>query len=65
MLIKQCIHLEWQTNPVLITVETTDFPVEDIIFPAVTICHEEQAYSCFEILSKILDYVEFPIFQEM
>ena len=45
--------------------ETTDFPVEDIIFPTVTICHEEKGSSCFEIVTKIFDHVEFPIFQEM
>jgi hypothetical protein len=55
---------EWQTNPVLITLETMDYPVKNIPFPTVTICPEYNQPSCFEILAKILDYVEFPIFQE-
>lgn len=63
--IKYLILIEWQTNPVVITVETTDFPVEDILFPSITICREEQGSSCFEIVTKIFDYVEFPIFQEL
>ena len=29
---------DWTSNPVLISVETTDYPVEDIPFPAITIC---------------------------
>ena len=55
---------EWQTNPYLITLETTDYPVENIPFPAVTICPEKNEPGCFEIVTKIFDFVEFPIFQE-
>jgi hypothetical protein len=59
-----CFVTEWQNNPVLITLETTDLPVEEIPFPAITICPEKNEPSCFEIIAKILDYVEFPIFED-
>jgi len=55
---------EWQTNPVLITVETTDFSVENVPFPTVTICPERSDPNCFEFLAKIYDYVQFPIFEK-
>ena len=55
---------EWKTNPVLISIEDTDYPIENIPFPTVTICPEKNEPSCFEIVAKIFDFVEFPIFQE-
>ena len=53
---------EWNSNPVLITIQTTDYPIENIPFPAITICPEKNEPSCFEIVAKMFDYVEFPIF---
>jgi hypothetical protein len=32
--------LEWNENPGIITVETTDYPVENITFPTVTVCRD-------------------------
>jgi len=58
-----CSVAEWQTNPVLITLQTTDLPIENVPFPTVTICPEKNEPSCFEIIAKIFDYVEFPIFE--
>ena len=55
---------EWQTNPVLINIETTDYSIENIPFPAVTFCPEKHDPSCFEIVAKIFDYVQFPIFED-
>ena len=48
----------------VITVETIDYPVENIPFPAITICPEKNEPNCFEIITKIFDFVEFPIFPE-
>ena len=31
---------EWISNPILVTIETTDFPIENIIFPTVTVCRQ-------------------------
>ena len=55
---------EWNTNPILITVETTDYPIENISFPTVTICREFNEQNCFEFVSKIFDFVDFPCFDE-
>jgi hypothetical protein len=56
---------EWNANPVLITVETTDYPIEKIIFPSVTVCREDNSINSFEFISKIFDYVKFPCFDDM
>ncbi len=58
------VLLEWNANPVLISVETTDFPIENITFPSVTICREDNDQNCFEFVSKIFDFAEFPCFDE-
>ena len=55
---------EWNANPILISVETTDFPIENITFPSVTICREDNDQNCFEFVSKIFDFAEFPCFDE-
>jgi hypothetical protein len=51
---------EWNANPILITVETTDYPVENITFPTVTVCREDNKPNCFEFVAKMFDYVPFP-----
>jgi hypothetical protein len=47
----------------LITVETTDYPVEKILFPTVTVCREDNEVKTFEFAAKMLDYVKFPCFE--
>ena len=54
--------LEWNANPILISVETTEFPVENISFPTVTVCREDNEPNCFEFLTKMADYIKFPCF---
>ena len=54
------IIAEWNNNPILITVETTDYPIENISFPTVTICREFNEQNCFEFVTKIFDFVDFP-----
>ena len=44
--------------------ETTDYPVENITFPTVTVCRDENEPNCFEFVSKIFDFAEFPCFDE-
>ena len=56
---------EWNGNPVLISVETTDFPVENIHFPTVTVCREDNEPNCFEFVAKLFDYIQFPCFEEL
>ena len=55
---------EWNTNPVLIRVETTDYPVENILFPTVTICREDNSIDSFQFITKMLDYINFPCFED-
>jgi hypothetical protein len=54
--------IEWGSNPILTTVESSDYPVENIIFPTVTVCREDNKPNCFEFVTKIFDYVDFPCF---
>lgn len=56
--------LEWNTNPILISVETTDYPIENINFPSITVCREDNEQNCFEFVSKIMDHIQFPCFDE-
>lgn len=53
---------EWNGYPILITVETTDYPVENITFPTVTVCREDNEPNCFNFVTKIFDYLPFPCF---
>jgi hypothetical protein len=55
---------EWRGNPVLISVETTDYPIENIIFPTVTTCREENEPNCFYFFAKLFDYLPFPCFDD-
>ena len=42
--------------------ETSDYPVENIIFPTVTVCREDNEPNCFKFATKIFDFVDFPFF---
>ena len=59
-----CNLSEWNANPVLITVETTDYPIENIIFPTVTVCSDDGGVNTFEFVAKMFDYVKFPCFDD-
>ena len=54
---------DWNSNPVLTTLETSDYPVENLTFPSVTICREDNEPNCLEFAAKILDHVPFPCFE--
>jgi hypothetical protein len=55
---------EWISNPISIVIENPDYPVENIPFPTVTVCREENKPNFFEFIAKILDYVSFPCFDD-
>ena len=46
------LHIQWETNPVITDLETIALPIEDIEFPAVTICPQGS-------VKDSLDYVMF------
>ena len=57
---------DWNANPVLITVESTHYPVKKIHFPTVTVWRpESNKPNCFEFVTKILDYYPFPCFDDL
>jgi hypothetical protein len=56
---------EWNANPVIITVESTDYPVEKITFPTVTICREDNKADVVPFITKLFDYVRFPCYENM
>ena len=43
-------------------VETTDYPVQNLTFPAVTVCKEDHEPFSKEFFFKMFDYIEFPCF---
>ena len=53
---------EWSLNPVVIIVETTDYPVEKIPFPTVTVCRKDNNPSRIQLAANILDRVKFPCY---
>ena len=51
-------------NPVMIYVDTTDYPVEKIPFPTVTVCQKDNDPNKVQMLAKILNHVKFPCFDD-
>jgi len=55
------MNADWDSNPVVTTVETTYFPIQNISFPAITVCAPEydiwaflQRYvQCFKFLKPV------------
>lgn len=37
-------YIQWQDNPVLTTVNTTGMPIEQVEFPAITICAQVRIF---------------------
>jgi hypothetical protein len=56
--------LDWMDNPVMIYVETTDYPVEKIPFPTVTVCQKDNDPNNFQMMAKILNHVKFPCYDD-
>ena len=56
---------EWSKNPVMIVVDTTDYPVEKIPFPAITICRKDNNPNRIEFISKVLNHIKFPCFDDV
>ncbi len=54
--------LDWNTNPVIISVETPDYPIENIPFPTITICRKDNSPNKFILMENILNDVKFPCF---
>jgi len=48
----------------VISVETTDYPIENILFPAVTICRKDNDPNRMQFAAKVLDFVKFPCFDD-
>jgi hypothetical protein len=55
---------EWSSNPVMISVETTDYPIQNIPFPAITICRKDNNPNRMQFTAKVLDFVQFPCFDD-
>jgi hypothetical protein len=57
-------NIDWAANPVLITIDRTDYPVENLPFPTVTVWPEDNESNCFEFVTKIFDFFKFPCFDD-
>jgi hypothetical protein len=53
---------EWYSNPAIITVETTDYPIENIPFPTITLCRQDNDLNRFQLIANILDRFKFPCY---
>ena len=58
-----CI-LEWTNNPAVILVETTDYPVDLIPFPSVTVCQEDNSLNPWNFLEKLLNFIKYPCYED-
>jgi hypothetical protein len=56
------LYVDWDSNPVLITIDTTDYPVEKIPFPTLTLCRRDNSPNQMQFPARILDHVEYPVF---
>ena len=41
---------EWKQNPIITTVSTTSYPIEDVEYPAITICSQGASKSILEVV---------------
>jgi len=57
--------LDWYSNPSIITVETTDYPIEKIPFPTITLCSEDNDPNGAQFITRILDSFEFPCYLDL
>lgn len=56
--------LEWSENPTVILVETTNYPVDRIPFPSVTICQQDTSPNPWNFMEKLLNFVEYPCYED-
>ena len=53
-------YIEWQANPTITTINTTAYPIENIEFPAITICSQGAAKNVMEtVLVKQFEMMKF------
>ena len=53
-------YIEWQANPTITTINTTAYPIENIEFPAITICSQGAAKDVVDtvLLKQFEEYLE-------
>ena len=53
-------YIEWQANPTITTINTTAYPIENIEFPAITICSQGAAKNVMEtvLVKQFETYLE-------
>lgn len=58
------ISTDWIKNPTMIIVETTDYPIEKIPFPTVTVCQKDNDPNKLLFVEKFLNHVRFPCYED-
>jgi hypothetical protein len=53
---------EWENNPTITYIEMPDYPIENVNFPTITICPEENEFNPLGFITKLLDFTRFPTF---
>jgi hypothetical protein len=53
---------DWYSNPVTIGIQTTDYPVENIPFPTLTLCRKDNSPNRMQLGARILDHLRFPVY---
>ena len=60
MVINYKAYQDWNENPILMTVETLDSPLQDIEFPAVTLCPSNDFQpDNWDLTEKVLNMFKF------
>lgn len=59
-----CLLLEWSTNPVIVTLDSLNYPTDNIPFPTITICDKENQPSMYAIVAKIMNHVDYICFED-
>ncbi len=56
--------LEWSTNPVIVTLDSLNYPTDHIPFPTITICDKENQPSMVSLVAKIMNHVDYLCFDD-
>ena len=43
-------YKDWKDNPIITTVNTTAYPIEDIVYPAITICSQGASKGVMDVV---------------
>jgi len=57
-------HKDWSANPVIVALDSLNYPNENIPFPTISICDKENQPNIYRLASKVLNHVEYLCFDD-